>query len=338
MKVWILTDDRTGSNNQSIAVGESLSTDCVVKKISYNFFVKLPNFIRKDTLIGVNKKESSDIENDLPDVVVCAGRRLSSVALYIKKLSKGKTFVINILNPNLPYNKFNLILLPFHDNTPKKYLEKGNIVETYGSLNRVNKQKIESETEKFKPLIDKYKKPLISFIIGGDTKDYKYNPRDFGKITKGLSNITNKLSGSLLITTSRRTSAGCIEEIKNNLDCNNYFYDWAWENNPDNNAKSELGNPYFAMLGSADFLVVTGDSISMVSEACSTGKPVYVYMPKDILSKKHYRFCKKLLDDGYIEEFNENTTDFEVYSYKPLNEVERLNKIILKKIKEQHDL
>ena len=119
MRVWILTDDRTGGNNQSIAVGESLSTDCIVKKISYNFFVKLPNFIRKDTLIGVNKKESSDIQKDLPDVVVCAGRRLSSIALYIKKLSKGKTFVINILNPNLPYDKFNLVLLPFHDNTPK---------------------------------------------------------------------------------------------------------------------------------------------------------------------------------------------------------------------------
>ena len=46
MLVWVLTDDRTGSNNQSIAIAESLSNNCVVKKISYNFFVKLPNFLR----------------------------------------------------------------------------------------------------------------------------------------------------------------------------------------------------------------------------------------------------------------------------------------------------
>ena len=57
-----------------------------------------------------------------------------------------------------------------------------------------------------------------------------------------------------------------------------YLYDWTWEHDSRNIMKSELGNPYYAMLRISDFFVVTGDSISILSEVCSTGKPVYVYM------------------------------------------------------------
>src|SRR3546814_9290061 len=35
-------------------------------------------------------------------------------------------------------------------------------------------------------------------------------------------------------------------------------------------------NPYFGILALADHVVVTGDSVNMVSEAASTGKPVHV--------------------------------------------------------------
>ena len=94
--VWALTDYSIGNNSQTIAVAEKLSRYYIVKNIVYNFFAELPNFIKRDTLIGVNKKESSILNKELPDVVVCTGRRLACVALYIKRLSKGRTFIINI--------------------------------------------------------------------------------------------------------------------------------------------------------------------------------------------------------------------------------------------------
>lgn len=336
MIVWALTDYSIGNNSQTIAVAEKLSRYYIVKNIVYNFFAELPNFIKRDTLIGVNKKESSILNEELPDVVVCTGRRLACVALYIKRLSKGRTFIINIKDPKLPYNKFDALIFPNYDFTSKNVLKKyNNIIEVYGSLNEISKEKIKSETEKFKPFFKNFKKPFVSFIAGGDTKNYKYDPKNFGIMVSNLSNIINKEQLSLFITTSKRTSYECINQIRRKTNCDHYLYDWTWEHDSRNIMKSELGNPYYAILGLSDFFIVTGDSISILSEVCSTGKPVYVYMPKRYLSEKHYNFCNKLLNDGYIKKFNKNTLNFEKYKYKPLSELDRITKILLKKIQNQ---
>lgn len=334
MIVWVLTDYSVGNNTQAIVVAEKLSRYYIIKKVTYNFFAKLPNFIRRDTLIGINKKESSNLTDELPDVVVCAGKKLSSVALHIKKLSHGRTFIINIKNPHLPCNKFDTLIFPNYDFTSKNILKKyNNIIEVYGSLNEISKDKIKSETEKFKPFFKRFKRPFVSFIVGGDTKNCKYDPKNFGIMVSNLSNIINKEQLSLFIATSRRTSRECTYQIRRKTNCDHYLYDWGWECDSRNIMKSELGNPYYAMLGLSDFFVVTGDSISILSEVCSTGKPVYVYMPKSTLSEKHYNFCNQLLKDGYIKKFNKNTINFEKYEYKPLSELDRITKIILEKMK-----
>lgn len=333
MIVWALTDDRTGGNNQTKAVAEKISKNYLTKKIVYNSFIKLPNFIRRSSLIGVNLKASDDIKNNLPDVVICAGRRLSSVALNIKKRSNGETFVVNLMDPNMGMDAFDVVVLPKHDNASKRILSKKNVFETHGSVGLVNSEKVEVETKKWKDFFKKAKKPLISLIIGGDTKEYKFDPKKFGEMVKKLSEITKKLSGTLLITTSRRTSDACLIELKNKIDCDNYIYDWRAENDEKNTKKNPLGNPYFAFMGLSDFLVVTGDSMSMVSESCSTGKPVYVYMPRESLGKKHRRFCDSMIKDKYVKEFGSNTKKLEKYSYKPLNEAERIGNVINKKLK-----
>jgi mitochondrial fission protein ELM1 len=293
MLIWVLTDERIGSNNQSIALAEQLSQHYITKNIKYNNLIKLPNFIRRGSLLGINLKKSDDLNtNEYPDVLICAGRRLSSVGLNIKNKSQGKTFVINIMNPNLPYNKFDLILLPKHDDTkPVIKARNKNIIETNGSLNKVKLDRIDNEKAKWQIELEKMPEPRIGFIIGGDTKSTKFPAENFGKTTKQLSDLTKKLGGSLLITTSRRTSYECLQELKKNLDCKYYLYDWNDENTKSPEHRNPLGNPYFAYMGISDYLVVTGDSMSMVSEACSTGKPVYVYMPDSALGKKHKRFC-----------------------------------------------
>ncbi len=335
MIVWTLTDDRIGSNNQSITVSEKLSRYYVIKKIVYNSFIKLPNFIRGSSLIGVNKEASDNIKTELPDIIVCAGRRLSSVALNIKKRSGGRTFIVNIMNPDISFNRFDLIILPKHDNTSKRLISKGNVFETNGALNRINTQRIKTEVEKWKDFFKDYKKPLISLIIGGDTKNYKFDPKEFGIMISNLSNIVNKLSGTLLITTSRRTSSECIMQIRQKINCDYYLYDWKWENDARNLMKNPLGNPYFAFLGLSDFIIVTGDSMSMISEACSTGKPTYIYMPRNSISKKHLRFCSEMIKENYTKEFDKNTVGLEKYTYTPLNELDRVVNFIYKKLEEK---
>lgn len=327
MSVWVLVDDRIGSNNQSIAIAEQLSKNYVIKNIKYNCFIKIPNFIRQNSLLGIDLKNSDNIFEDLPDIVICAGRRLSSLALNIKKRNNNKTFIINIMDPNLNYTKFDLVILPKHDCINKKY---ENIIETYGSLNRINKDKIESEIKIWENKFINYKRSIISFIIGGDTKNYNFDLDNFKEAFENIINIVKNMDGFLCISSSRRTSQNCINIIKNTItkykfDKNCYFYNWKDENG--NN------NPYYALLGVSDFIITTADSISMISESCSTGKPVYVYIPNTNLSKKHFRFYKDMLNNNYIKEFNKDTSKLEEYSYTPLNEVLRVVKIIKNKYK-----
>ena len=109
-------------------------------------------------------------------------------------------------------------------------------------------------------------------------------------------------TGSLIITPSRRTSPEALRVLKEALANVPYFL---WDGQGD--------NPYFGILGLADFLVVTCDSVNMVSEAASTGKPVYVVdLPGG--SEKFGRFHRALREDGITRPF---TGKLQSYSYVP---------------------
>jgi mitochondrial fission protein ELM1 len=316
MITWALLDERVGSNKQTLAIADGISGDFAVKNIKYNVFVKLPNFILSRHLCGMNKRKSDDIFVNLPDLIICSGRRLANVALNIKKRNKNKTKIITILNPNFNFNKFDVVILPEHDNKIGK-----NVITYTGSLVNLDKNKKQNEVEKWKNTFSQYKKPFVSFFMGGDTKKTKFRPEN-------LKNILN-IKETLLISTSRRTGKKCVEMIEKkqvieisdneNLKFTNFLYNW--------NREYGQNNPYFAMLGVADYIIVTGDSISMVAESCGTGKPVFIYMPKKSLSKKHYNFCKQMVEKGYAKEWEGKLIDYE---YRPLNELD----VVIKKIKE----
>jgi hypothetical protein len=72
----------------------------------------------------------------------------------------------------------------------------------------------------------------------------------------------------LLITTSARTPAPTIDTLAEHLTCPSHLFRWS---------KDAKENPYFAFLGLAESIVVTGDSMSMLTEACATRKPVHIF-------------------------------------------------------------
>jgi mitochondrial fission protein ELM1 len=317
VKVWVLFDDKIGSNKQSLAIAERLTADVVIKNVKYTKYIKFPNFVRRNSLVGVDIENSDDILHDFPDVAISCGRRLASVLLYIKKHSK-KTKIITILNPDLNIKKFDLVVVPEHDCLFGK-----NVINFVGALVNFDKEKTKNECNKWKETFSKYKKPLVAILLGGDNKDKKFSPI---KMKEVLNLILNNDKYSFLITTSRRTSDKCVNVIKELIsDKKNVFlYDWKKENGQN--------NPYTAMLWSADHLIITGDSISMIVEACSTGKPVYIYMPQETLTKKHYLFCSQIVAKKIAQELC--FSKLSNYKYKPLNEIEN----VIEKIKDNLNL
>jgi uncharacterized protein len=126
--------------------------------------------------------------------------------------------------------------------------------------------------------------------------------------------------GSLLVTTSRRTPLEVIAILRSKLQNPKYFYD----------ARSEGANPYSGLLACSDIIITSGDSISMCSESCSTGKPVYIYSPISLTPPKYLYFQRRLIESGYAKMLGDNKGDF----YTPLSDA----KIIADYIKENYCL
>ncbi len=299
--VWILADDRTGNVNQLLGIVERLGYPFERKEIRYNSFVKLPNFLRGETLIGLTSKSKQNLQTkDYPDLVLSAGRRSFPVALWLKKQSKGKTKIVQLMNPGKTnFSKADLVILPAHD------LYKGNqnnVLISTGTPHRITPERLAQEKEKWRHVFEKYKTPRLSLIVGGATKN---NPFTIEMAKDLISNVNSLNPKSVLVTTSRRTPSEIVSYLKSSLDeKTTFFYQFG----------DKAENPYFGLLSSADMILVTGDSMSMCSECCATRVPVFIFAPDKMMSEKHKRFHQSLYDAGYAipagQVFSQTKGDF----------------------------
>jgi len=131
-------------------------------------------------------------------------------------------------------------------------------------------------------------------------------PAEMKPLAEQLARAASDLKASLLITPSRRTDAEAIRVLEAAIATVPYFlWDGAGE------------NPYFGLLGLADYIVVTSDSVNMVSEGAATGKPVYVAdLPGG--SEKFARFHRRFREEGVTRSF---AGKLEPYSYAAVDDM-----------------
>ena len=282
--IWILADDRAGNVNQLLGIVEALGDRYDRRDIRYNRWVKLPNFIRGKTLIGLDEKSKKKIEAPWPDVVLSAGRRSFPVARYIRKKSGNKTRIVQLMNPGMAgFKEADLVILPTHDHY-KGYTR--NVMRVLGTPHRVSQERLSKERQKWEPVFEKYPHKRVSVMVGGATKNKPFTLEMAKQLIQGIQQIKPR---SLLVTTSRRTPADIVALLQRELPKPNYFYRFG-----------DAGeNPYFGLLSCADEIVVSGDSMSMCSECCGVGVPVHIFAPDDMMSEKHKRFHQMLYEGGY---------------------------------------
>jgi mitochondrial fission protein ELM1 len=308
-EIFVLSDGRPGNDSQTIGLAKKISekTEFPYKIINISFDFLLPNFLRKASLIGVSpdiKKKLREIKT-FPKLIISAGRRLSPIALYLKKKSGGISKVIQIMNPELSFDKFDFVILPKHDFCKHSSFQatKNNskIIQIIGSLNQINQCSTEKEAKKFSSKFAKITKIKIVVFIGGDTKNTKFNTDSALILADRLAEVAKKNNAILLISNSRRTSDKLTNTIKSRLKENECEFEFFYYKDF---AGSDDNNPYFALIFYADFFVITGDSVSMISECCSTGKQVFIFDENKISSKKHTSFHQNLFDENYAKKFS----------------------------------
>ena len=299
--LWVLLDSRTGSVNQARGVVQQLNPDkfeVVEKTLVYNRLSGLPNFMRGKTLIGLAPKSKHIIIRPWPDIVLSTSRRTVPVARYIKKQSPNTKLVQLMYPGRTGLKEFSLAIVPEHDKN-KAYFP--NIRYIVGSPHRTTAPVLAQAREKWQKAFEHLPKPLTALIIGGAIKGGEFSLENAENLARAARKMVESKGGSLLITTSRRTGAKAekaIIEILKGIPS----YTFLWGDKTD--------NPYLGYLALADNIIVTGDSVSMCSEACGSGKPVFIFTGKHWLTRKHIRFIASLYKNGYAAALKERNANF----------------------------
>jgi mitochondrial fission protein ELM1 len=308
--ILAILDDRIGNRNQMFAILNDLNLPYKVLDIKYNWLANLPNFLLQifGGFLHVKDFDITKIKTK-PNLILSCGRRTFPLASKLKYSFSDTTYFVHLMYPKLSFNlrSCNFIFTPFHDNVGKS----DRVIETLGSpapLNIIKNKKKSYKT-----------KPIISILIGGNHGRYKLRSNTINYM---ITNTLNKIKqGSILISTSRRTPDNIIKLVDK----------WGKKNkvfkiifHPKNNS---TGNPLNEMIACADEFIVTGDSVSMVSQLCQYGKPVRIIFNKKFCAEKHMKFCTKLIDDGYAYPFESLLEKCD--NIKTLNTTKKISKKIL---------
>lgn len=300
--VWLLTDGKAGHANQCLGLAAALGVEPQTKRVAPRFpWSKLP------PQLWLNPLRAADPDRDQlvapwPDVVIAAGRQTVAPSLAIKSASGGQTFCVQIQDPVSARGRFDVIAAPRHDG-----LSGDNVVETSGALTGITEKLLQSAKERFADTLATLPRPLVAVLVGGSNGQYRMTEASTMALAEGLKRLAMDHGAGLAITASRRTGDENEARLRGGLAGTSW---WFWDGRGD--------NPYLGLLAHADAIVVTADSVSMVSEACSTGKPVYV-AELEGGADKFDRFHAHLRDRGMTRPFDGSLDE---WSYDALRDTE----------------
>lgn len=312
LSCWVVTDGKTGMENQCLGLAEALGLEPVVKRVALRPFWQMVTPYLRFGGCRQFAADSDPLSPPWPALLIASGRQSVAAALWVKKQARNRTIAVQVQNPGIAWRKFDLIIAPVHDR-----LTGPNIISTQGALHRVTPATLARSAAEWSEQFSHLPRPYVAVLIGGTNSVYRLGTEEAVRLAARLADCARDLQGSLLMTTSRRTGHDATAALAARLHGVPFFL---WD------MKGE--NPYFALLAVADYIVVTCDSVNMISEAASTGKPVYIEMLPGG-SAKSDSFLGHLRDRGIVRDF---AGALAPYSYLPLDDmtkvVERVRNLI----------
>jgi mitochondrial fission protein ELM1 len=261
--VWCLLGRKAGDNNQVLALAEELGYEHEEKNIMAQPWELLTNLKLQVTLAGIDRANSSPLQAPWPDLIITAGRRNEPVARWIKHQSGGSTRLVHIGRPWAPLDTYDLIVT-----TPQYFLpRRNNILHNRLPLHRLLPYELESAAESLSPALQDLPQPWIAVLVGGNSGKFVFTVEKGKRLGQLASRLAGENGGSLLVADSPRTPKSTADALESSLQVPHYSYRWG----------RGAENPYRGMLALADAFVVTGESMSMLSEARAMGKPLYIF-------------------------------------------------------------
>jgi mitochondrial fission protein ELM1 len=305
--------------SQCLGLAEALGLEPVVKRIVLRAPWRLLSPYLRLGLGWAFDDSAHALAPPWPDLLIASGRQSVPASLHVREQSQraGKrTFTIQIQNPVIDAGNFDLVVAPMHDE-----LTGLNVVSTIGALHRVTKERLAGEAASVSPRVAQLPRPYIGVMIGGANASYRLGAREMETMAERLCTLAARMKASLLITPSRRTGEENVSTLRSALSDVPAFL---WNGGGD--------NPYYGILGLSDCLIVTADSVNMISEACASGRPVYIYdLPGG--SPKSSRFLRTIEERGLARKFE---IPLVPYSAQPLDEMAAVVAEVERRTKKVH--
>ncbi len=264
-RVWVMTGHKAGDNSQLLALAEGLGWPFEIKHLVYRPTELITNLLAPRTLFGIVRGRSSPLVPPWPDLIVSAGRRNEPACRWVQLQADRRVRLVHCGRPWAQLECFDLIVTTPQYRLPRR----PNVLLNMTPLQRVSEPRLEAARAFWGPRLTHLPRPQIAVMIGGDAGPYVLDREAGALLGRAASALARKQGGALLVTSSARTPKAAMDALEARLDCPAEVFRWT----PDSAAE----NPYFGYLASADAFIVTAESMSMLAEACSTRKPVYMF-------------------------------------------------------------
>jgi mitochondrial fission protein ELM1 len=211
--------------------------------------------------------------DDPPRLVIACGRHSVIPAICFKQEYGHQLCTVFIQDPCVSPANFDLVVAPEHDE-----VEGANVIETLGALHPINSDVLTAarESELARSFLARPDR-LVTVLLGGPNRCYGFGHADVSRLIDKLHSIVDRDEVRLIVVSSRRTPAAVCARFREEFGARHDVW------------TGGESNPYLAALSIADWIVVTGDSVSMASEAAATGTPIYVEMLSERLPGRRFR-------------------------------------------------
>jgi mitochondrial fission protein ELM1 len=307
---WVLHDGAAGNRRQALALAAALGQPAQEWTLRPNLLARwlAP---RRAPGAGFQSAFSRALSEDPPALVIGCGRQ---AALATRLARAAGAQAVQILDPRLPSSHWDLVVAPAHDR-----VQGDNVLTLLGALNDVDDAWLRRARERWRELMA-LPGPRTAVLIGGPTAATPFNEEDLANLCEKLEATLARDGGRLLVCGSRRTPRAWAETLRARFDGTRHGL-WFDERDGD--------NLYEGALACADRIVVTPDSVNMVSEACATALPVFVAEPGRA-SGRIAEFIRELVARGRVRAQRVALEDFEC---EPLRESARVAARVRQRLK-----
>lgn len=262
--VWLIDAYRAGERAQIRALAEALDWPFEIKCLSYRKYEFLTNIFCGSDLRGIHINQSSPLQAPWPDLLISAGMRNEPVCRWIRDQAVGKPKIVHVGRPWADPSCFELVITTPQYRLPRR----DNVLQNSLTLHQVSEQRLQHAGGQWQQQFEHLPGPYTALIVGGNSGPFTFGPKAAARLARQANALVQRAGGSLLVSTSSRTAMAAAQVLERSLEVPHYFYHWR---------PADDANPYFGMLGLADRFIVTADSISMLSEACATSRPVTMF-------------------------------------------------------------